>query len=56
MLTLKLPRKQRPPKSPRVVVVAAHVPSEGAIIKLDFTNVRQQRRCTSSCAHERQPS
>lgn len=46
MLTLKLPRKQRLPKSLRIAVIAAHVPSEGAIIKLDFTNVRQRRRCT----------
>jgi hypothetical protein len=44
MLTLKLPMKQRPPKSPLVAVAAAHAPSEGAII------IQRLSRCVSGAA------
>jgi hypothetical protein len=47
-LTLELPIKQRLPKSPLIVVVAARVPSEGAIIKLTFTIMRRRNSVTGA--------
>jgi hypothetical protein len=50
-LTLELPIKQRLPKSPLIVVVAARVPSEGAIIKLTFTIMRRRNSVTGAGAY-----